>query len=118
VQEALTNVVKHARASTVRVSIGVEDGEVLVEVQDDGRGFDLASRYEGFGLAGMRERVDLAGGTLRLESGDSGTLLCVRLPLQQAAATGRAPDAEKMTPLRRGDRHVRAAGRSDRRRGA
>jgi signal transduction histidine kinase len=97
VQEALTNVVKHARASNVRVSVGVEDGDVLVEVQDDGRGFDSASRYEGFGLAGMRERVDLAGGTLRLESGESGTLLCARLPLQQAAATARAPDAEKMT---------------------
>jgi signal transduction histidine kinase len=84
VQEGLTNVVKHAAASTVRVSVSLAEDEVVVEVQDDGRGFDVSARAEGFGLAGMRERVSLAGGTLALESGDRGTLLHASLPAQRA----------------------------------
>ncbi len=97
IQEALTNVIKHARASTIRVSVGLEDREALVEIQDDGAGFDVAARSAGFGLAGMRERVDLAGGTLWLESGGRGTLVRARLPLQRGAA-GRSVglDADEM----------------------
>jgi signal transduction histidine kinase len=87
VQEALTNVVKHSRASTAHVSVRLEEHEVVVEVRDDGEGFDVSARAEGFGLAGMRERVGLAGGTLWLESGAGGTLLRARLPLQHAGAT-------------------------------
>jgi signal transduction histidine kinase len=87
VQEALTNVVKHARASRVRVSVGSEGREVVVEVRDDGKGFDASARSEGFGLAGMRERVGLAGGTFSLESGATGTLLCARLPLYRGELT-------------------------------
>ncbi|HTU86349.1 MAG TPA: GAF domain-containing sensor histidine kinase [Solirubrobacteraceae bacterium] len=95
VQESLTNVVKHARAGHVRVSVAAIDGEVRIEVQDDGVGFDPAKRNAGFGLAGMRERVYLAGGTVELESSDGGTLVRARLPQRvedapTAAATGRA----------------------------
>jgi signal transduction histidine kinase len=99
VQEALTNVTKHAHASMARVTVGLEAHEVVVEVQDDGRGFDLAARSEGFGLAGMRERVELAGGRLWLESSERGTLLRARLPFQQEDAMPRAPelDADQMT---------------------
>ncbi len=67
-QEALTNVAKHAQASRARVSARLTDGEVVVEVQDDGVGFEAESPTSGFGLAGMRERVYLAGGTLEIES--------------------------------------------------
>ena len=63
-QEALTNVAKHARATHVRVFVGLRDDHVIVEVQDDGVGFDLSARTSGFGLAGMRERAYLAGGEL------------------------------------------------------
>ena len=63
VQEALTNIVKHARASTARVAVGVRDGELILEIQDNGTGFDPGRQVAGFGLAGMRERVYLAGGT-------------------------------------------------------
>jgi two-component system, NarL family, sensor histidine kinase DevS len=80
VQEALTNAAKHARANTVRVRLQAIGTEVLVEVQDDGRGFDTAARTEGFGLAGIRERVYLAGGTLELDSGQEGTLVRATLP--------------------------------------
>jgi signal transduction histidine kinase len=90
VQEALTNVAKHARANTVRVLASECDGELLVEVQDDGAGFDPASASRGFGLDGMRERVGLAGGTLRIDSGERGTLVCVRLPARRGGqANGR-----------------------------
>jgi signal transduction histidine kinase len=91
VQEALTNVAKHARADTVRVAIGESDDEVSIEVQDDGTGFDTDTKTEGFGLAGMRERVSLAGGTLKISSGEQGTLVRVCLPL--AASNGRARSA-------------------------
>jgi signal transduction histidine kinase len=64
VQEALTNVAKHARASRVRVAVSEFDGELLIEVQDDGTGFDTDVVDHGFGLTGMKERVSLAGGTL------------------------------------------------------
>jgi signal transduction histidine kinase len=81
VQEALTNVVKHAQANTVRVAVGEAGGQVRIEVQDDGIGFDPETVGRGFGLAGVRERVSLAGGTLELSSGDHGTLLRASLPL-------------------------------------
>jgi signal transduction histidine kinase len=83
VQEALTNVAKHARAEHVRVAISAVDGELRIEVQDDGVGFDPQSSEEGFGLAGMQERAMLAGGTLRLDSGERGTLLTACLPLRR-----------------------------------
>jgi signal transduction histidine kinase len=84
VQEALTNVSKHARATHVRVFVGLDDHCVTVEVQDDGIGFDPTSETSGFGLAGMRERVYLAGGELQIEPADQGTLVRARLPVREA----------------------------------
>ena len=80
VQEALTNVAKHARAERVRVAVGKSGEELSIEVQDDGAGFDPQTTDRGFGLAGMQERVTLAGGTLSVESGEWGTLISARLP--------------------------------------
>jgi signal transduction histidine kinase len=80
VQEALTNVVKHAQASRARVSVRLTNGDVVIEVSDDGTGFDLAATSRGFGLAGMRERAYLAGGTLELQSDSGGTRVHARLP--------------------------------------
>lgn len=79
VQEALSNVGKHAKASAVHVEVIASDGDVDVEVRDDGTGFDAEQATAGFGLAGMRERVYLAGGTFTLESGPGGTRLRARL---------------------------------------
>jgi len=90
VQEALTNVAKHARASKVRVSVQETDGEIRVEVRDDGAGFDPDAVDRGFGLDGMKERVGLAGGTLRIESGDGGTLLSAKLPARHSHRDERA----------------------------
>jgi signal transduction histidine kinase len=80
IQEALTNVAKHARADTVRVAVGESDGDLLVEVQDDGVGFDPMNATGGFGLAGMQERVSLAGGTLDISSDEQGTVVKAALP--------------------------------------
>ena len=90
VQEALTNVAKHARADRVRVVVKESDGELLIEVQDDGSGFDADLSSDGFGLAGMRERVGLAGGTLSIDSGEHGTLLRACLPTLQGTRVGRS----------------------------
>ena len=81
VQESLTNAIKHADATRARVAIEERDEAVLVRVEDNGRGFDAGAVSRGFGLAGMRERVELAGGELAIESRDGGgTLVRASLP--------------------------------------
>jgi len=88
VQEALTNIVKHAEASTVSIVITRTDGgEIAVLVEDDGRGFSQASvSEESFGLVAMRERLAHLGGTLEIDSGpDRGTQLRARLPALERA---------------------------------
>jgi signal transduction histidine kinase len=92
VQEALTNVVRHANTRSARVAVEVDGGTVRIEVQDDGVGFDVQARRSGFGVEGMRERVYLAGGEFTIESGDSGTTVRVALSappgLRSAQALG------------------------------
>lgn len=72
VQEALTNVVRHAGAARVAVCIDQsdddEEGGIRLVVEDDGRGFDVANRTKRFGLLGMRERVAMLGGSLEIDS--------------------------------------------------
>ncbi|MCP9495758.1 MAG: sensor histidine kinase [Pyrinomonadaceae bacterium MAG19_C2-C3] len=88
VQEALTNVLKHARASSVSLILERRTHELLVIVEDDGRGFDAeafanssSSANQSLGLLGMRERVESVHGTLNIESGANGnTTLVVRIP--------------------------------------
>ncbi len=80
VQEALTNVVKHARATTAHVTVCVDHAEITVRVQDDGVGFDTERHTSGFGMAGMRERVGLARGALTTDSDDSGTMVLATIP--------------------------------------
>ncbi|HEX6695219.1 MAG TPA: GAF domain-containing sensor histidine kinase [Solirubrobacteraceae bacterium] len=83
VQESLTNVVKHARASSIDIAVRCADDALEVCVADDGVGFDTeAAAGDGFGLAGMRERVELAGGELSVLPGsEAGTVIRARLPL-------------------------------------
>jgi signal transduction histidine kinase len=68
VQEALNNIAKHARAQHATVKLSRETGQILIEVRDDGDGFDPEMTYGGFGLMGMRERAALAGGKVEIES--------------------------------------------------
>ena len=79
-QEALNNVLKHARASRVRVLLEAADGRVRLEVTDDGVGFEPAGASGGLGLAGIRERADRLGATLQVDSGPgAGTRIVVEV---------------------------------------
>ncbi len=83
VQEALTNVVKHAHARKVSIVLMRRGSRVTALIEDDGEGFDLEqTRDEGVGLLGMRERVQLLDGRIKLESSPGvGTTLAVEVPL-------------------------------------
>jgi signal transduction histidine kinase len=92
VQEALTNVGKHARAERAWVRLEEVGGTVQVEVRDDGAGFNPAAPSGGFGLTGMRERVALAGGQITISSSpDGGTAISAVVPARHATA---APSAD------------------------
>ena len=85
IQEALNNVLKHADASHARVSVVEDESSVTVTVQDDGGGLQPASGRKGFGLVGMRERVELAGGELEIgPAPDGGTRIRASLPITRA----------------------------------
>jgi signal transduction histidine kinase len=94
VQESLTNVVKHAHASNVRVTVLDSDEEVTVEVSDDGSGFDTEAQSPGFGLAGWGVRVSLLGGALKIDSAPGGTV--VRASIPHAFAQTSASDADQV----------------------
>jgi PAS domain S-box-containing protein len=85
-QEAIHNVVKHAQASTVTLRLACDGRDVVLEVQDDGRGFDTTSSFPGhLGLRSMQERAVRLYGTLTLESTPGvGTSVMARIPLQQS----------------------------------
>jgi signal transduction histidine kinase len=86
VQEALTNVGKHAAATRLEIELMKVDGAVVVSVRDDGHGFDPALPAAGFGLVGIRERVTLAGGTVDVESAEgTGTMVRAVIPIGHAA---------------------------------
>lgn len=86
VQEGLANIHKHARATRAEILVSERGGEVTVEVRDDGRGLGSSDTSgTGLGLAGMRERVVLLGGTLAIESlAGGGTLVSASIPALRA----------------------------------
>ena len=83
VQEALTNVVKHAEASSVSIVLARSPRAITAVIEDDGRGFMPNTGTEGLGLLGMGERLALLGGKLKLESSrDAGTTIVAEVPLR------------------------------------
>lgn len=89
VREAVTDVVRHAQAHTCRLRLEQQNGSCRLQIQDDGRGgFDA----EGNGLRGMRERVEMLGGTLNRNT-EAGTTLTITLPLKEVPRPVK-PDAE------------------------
>lgn len=87
VQEALTNVVRHAEASHVAVRAACRDGVLIVEVEDDGKGIETARQVnrESWGLLGMHERTRYFGGELTVTGqAGRGTSVILRLPLEDA----------------------------------
>jgi signal transduction histidine kinase len=83
IQEALTNARRHSDATKVSVSLKTDRGDLLVEISDDGKGFEAESS-PGVGLSSMRERAALIGGQLEIESEvDQGTRVWLRVHLPQ-----------------------------------
>ncbi len=88
IQEAINNIVKHARARNVIISMDFKKHAIGVRIQDDGRGFDVQEainakdRPRGLGLLGMKERVELANGKLTIQShpGGNGTEINIEIP--------------------------------------
>jgi PAS domain S-box-containing protein len=81
-QEVLTNALRHAQASEFRSTLIFDPHEIRFVLKDNGRGFDPAGRHDGFGLQGMRERVESMGGHFTVESApNSGTSVLITLPL-------------------------------------
>lgn len=81
VQECLTNVARHADATTVTVTVWQHDGRLTLVVEDEGRGFEM-DKADGLGLVGMRERAEGLGGEFELKSAPGkGTCIMVRIPL-------------------------------------
>ncbi|MDA8129099.1 MAG: PAS domain S-box protein [Betaproteobacteria bacterium] len=94
VQEALTNVAKHARATRVRVSLSLEEGDLLLRITDNGQGLQAPDDRNGkrsFGILGMSERAAALGGELTVQPAKrQGTQVSLRIPLR-----GHVPDAPK-----------------------
>jgi signal transduction histidine kinase len=89
-QESLTNIHRHAKASRVNIEVDCTDVDVLLTVRDNGHGIqrNILDRYRageagGIGLAGMRERLAELGGTLEVESSSSGTQIRATLPTRE-----------------------------------
>jgi signal transduction histidine kinase len=81
-QEALANVRKHAKANAVQVRLCYGQDAVRLEITDDGGGFDCAAATRGYGLRGMRERVQQVGGTMSVNSAPgTGTAILAEVPL-------------------------------------
>ncbi len=90
VQEALTNITRHAHASTVSIKLAHNRHSVEATIRDDGQGFEQR-RGKGLGLVGMEERVRTLHGALTIKSAPgAGTEVCATLPLNQEESNGRA----------------------------
>jgi len=96
-QETLTNVIRHAHATRVDVTLKEEEGHLLMEVKDNGRGIstDEITNTKSIGLLGMRERAALLGGELSI-SGQTGqgTIVTVKIPLARSARSNDVPPTE------------------------
>ncbi|MCX6141685.1 MAG: ATP-binding protein, partial [Ignavibacteriales bacterium] len=91
VQEALTNVARHAQATRVDVIMRIEGNDLILEIKDDGIGitFDAESKPRSFGLIGMRERAVFLGGNLEITGTvGKGTTILVRMPIHETLPDG------------------------------
>jgi signal transduction histidine kinase len=83
-QEALTNILKHAQASTVTVAVGTEKSTLSISISDDGVGAETTLATPGHGLINMRQRAEKLGGTLQLTTDDPGTTIRLTVPLENS----------------------------------
>jgi PAS domain S-box-containing protein len=85
-QEVLTNALRHAHATEFEAKLMFDTTDIRLELHDNGRGFEPGRRQDGFGLLGIRERVERMGGALAIQSADGhGTTISITLPLAKTA---------------------------------
>jgi two-component system, NarL family, sensor histidine kinase DevS len=102
VQEALTNASKHGHARRAVVEIGEANGAVHLSVRDDGGGFDPEAETSGFGLLGVRERVELLGGELQIDSARGrGASIRASFPVPSRSAGSLTGGARESHPVHR-----------------
>jgi signal transduction histidine kinase len=102
VQEAITNIARHAQANEASISLVHKEGKLFVRVEDNGVGFDpttvMNNGQTGWGLRGMQERINLLGGKFYIGSkAGNGTLLLAEVPLEQASLP-ELPNLDKPEP--------------------
>jgi signal transduction histidine kinase len=90
VQESLTNIHRHSQSPSANIALGLEGGELRLEIADQGRGMPPGALHRtngsaGVGVAGMRERVRKLGGRFEIESGGAGTTVRMVLPIASLA---------------------------------
>jgi signal transduction histidine kinase len=106
VQEALHNVAKHAKASVVNIQMARAEDIVQLVIEDDGQGMEDSDRWNGrsFGLAGMRERIAMLGGTVEVQSTrGQGTRIEVVVPMEHCCAPDAVAAGPVPAPLARGE---------------
>jgi signal transduction histidine kinase len=89
VQEAMTNIARHAQATKLKIALSQDNGNLQMDIQDNGRGITPAAvgNLKSLGLLGVRERVKSAGGVMQISGGPGrGTLLSVNIPSPEGAA--------------------------------
>ena len=87
-QESLTNVARHARATSVTIELSQDTACICLRIRDDGQGYEIAERRAGLGIGGMQERLSLLNGSLRLYSEPGqGTTVTAELPLPDASTS-------------------------------
>ena len=95
VQEAINNVAKHAQAETLQVEVVEANGSVVLTIRDDGSGFETGRPGGGFGLVGMRERVELVDGRLVIDSTPGhGTVVCAEIPAVHETVDGGVSESD------------------------
>ncbi|MET0754210.1 MAG: two-component regulator propeller domain-containing protein, partial [Pyrinomonadaceae bacterium] len=81
-KESVNNIVKHAACTAVEIELKIENSEIFLRLQDNGKGFEAANQNEGHGLASMNARANGLGGRLEVTSANSGTIITLIVPLQ------------------------------------
>src|ERR1035437_7100459 len=80
VQEALNNVIKHANADNISITLSNGSANFMISIADDGKGFNMEGKKDGVGLMNMKHRASLLGGQLVMRSSPKGSEVTIKLP--------------------------------------
>jgi len=94
VQECLANIHRHSQSPSAVIRVYRDAEQVVVEVQDRGKGMPVENMRSGVGISGMQERVTQLGGRFHIQSGKDGTMVTAEIPIPQPAEGGDKPTSE------------------------